>query len=88
MRTIKDSLFDGVKNQIVTLDKANERRELRKHGFIKVDDISALDYSLSFAKNKEEERFIISQEENDEIDLNDNNFERYQNHSDDEGDKK
>jgi hypothetical protein len=55
---------------------------MRNHGFIKADDITALDFQLSFTKNKDEEKFVISQEKNDEIDLNDNKFEKYNNHCD------
>ena len=39
--------------------------------------MTSLDYQISLAKNKEEEALVIDQEKNEEIDLNENNFEKY-----------
>ena len=45
--------------------------------------MTSLDYQISLTKNTEEEDLIISNEKNVEIDLNENNFEKYHDQDDD-----
>lgn len=71
MRNIKDKTFQNIRSKIFSLEKASNRVKMQKHGFIKPDHITNLDFKLSFAKSLEEEETIKDFERERDTDIQD-----------------
>ena len=71
MKYIKDSLFDGIKSQIFSMEKQKNRTNMVKYGFIIPQHITKLDFLLSMTKNQDEENYIKEQEKIEDTEIND-----------------
>ena len=71
MKNIKDKTFLNIRSKIFSLEKASNRIKMQKHGFIKPEHITNLDFKLSFAKSLEEEENIKDIERERDTDIQD-----------------